>query len=445
MTATTPAHDPACPPGSGCAPVGCACPAAPADAAPVERNRYFTGKYMSARDFTDEQAYFLNRERFRTRLLHGWGIVCGLEVRRHPDPDCAALGFVVIYPGYAIDCHGRELIVPEAVSVNLRELVRYDTCEPGDPGAEGKAFLLGLRYGEVLVEDVPLLVEEGGCHQRTAKNRVREKTIVCYREYQGGKPLDDGSKTRDDCWDPPTPPAECDKQEAPPGDCFDLNRPGCSPLKADCPCGAMVPLALVEPTNWPKPTEPHKKVKYEADCSGRKYVAGPCRPDALTRIIGTNWKHGDILTPGDLEWHDNDWVRLRVVFERSLSGSLVLDDGETGGDERTRPDFYRHLLRVEIVNPADPCRGREPVQGWGRLSECRCELHFYFRGDQLGKYPNPYLYVTLACDFLPDINGRAVDGNFLRGDFPTGDGVEGGTFESWFRIVHLPGQAKEGE
>ena len=51
-----------------------------------ERNRYFTGKYMAARDFQGEQEYLLNRHRLHQRLLHGWGIVCGLRVRRHPDP-----------------------------------------------------------------------------------------------------------------------------------------------------------------------------------------------------------------------------------------------------------------------------------------------------------------------------------------------------------------------
>jgi hypothetical protein len=29
-----------------------------------------------------------------------------------------------------------------------------------------------------------------------------------------------------------------------------------------------------------------------------------------------------------------------------------------------------------------------------------------------------------------------VDGDFPRALFPTGDGVPGGTFESWFRVVY---------
>src|SRR5689334_17104919 len=69
----------------------------------LERNRYFTGKYMAARDFRDEQHYFLSRHRLHTRLLHGWGIVCGLAVDPHWDPRCADRR-VVVRRGIAVDC-----------------------------------------------------------------------------------------------------------------------------------------------------------------------------------------------------------------------------------------------------------------------------------------------------------------------------------------------------
>src|SRR5260370_21219076 len=65
---------------------------------------------MAARDFQNEQDYFLSRHRLHNRLLHGWGIVCGLKVTPHPNPDCANR-WVVIHPGIAIDCCGRELII----------------------------------------------------------------------------------------------------------------------------------------------------------------------------------------------------------------------------------------------------------------------------------------------------------------------------------------------
>src|SRR5947209_3916492 len=84
----------------------------------AERNRYFTGKYMAARDFADEQAYFLSHQRLHNRLLHGWGVVCGLGVTRHPNPDCGSR-WIIVHPGVALDCCGRELILRCATPFEL--------------------------------------------------------------------------------------------------------------------------------------------------------------------------------------------------------------------------------------------------------------------------------------------------------------------------------------
>ena len=45
--------------------------------------------------------------------------------------------------------------------------------------------------------------------------------------------------------------------------------------------------------------------------------------------------------------------------------------------------------------------------------------------------------IVLRCDFLVDKENQAlvVDGDFLRGVLPSGDGVPGGIFESWFFIA----------
>ncbi len=45
---------------------------------------------MAAREFIAEQRYFLSHHRLHNRLLHGWGVVCGLGVTPHPDPACPA-------------------------------------------------------------------------------------------------------------------------------------------------------------------------------------------------------------------------------------------------------------------------------------------------------------------------------------------------------------------
>ena len=45
--------------------------------------------------------------------------------------------------------------------------------------------------------------------------------------------------------------------------------------------------------------------------------------------------------------------------------------------------------------------------------------------------------VVVKCDFLIDEEGRPVDGNHLDGKVPTGNGVRGGDFESWFELINL--------
>jgi hypothetical protein len=46
-------------------------------------------------------------------------------------------------------------------------------------------------------------------------------------------------------------------------------------------------------------------------------------------------------------------------------------------------------------------------------------------------------WVLLRCEFVLDDGNprRAVDGEFIRGELPTGDRLQGGLFESWFRVV----------
>src|SRR5205823_3343015 len=44
------------------------------------RTRYFSGELLTAENLSQEQTYFLDRFRRQNRILHGWGVVCGLDV-----------------------------------------------------------------------------------------------------------------------------------------------------------------------------------------------------------------------------------------------------------------------------------------------------------------------------------------------------------------------------
>ena len=71
-----------------------------------ERPRYFPGKLLTAEDFELEQRYHIDKRRLLIRMLHGGGVVSGLEVAQED-------ATVTVAPGFAIDSCGREILVCE--------------------------------------------------------------------------------------------------------------------------------------------------------------------------------------------------------------------------------------------------------------------------------------------------------------------------------------------
>ena len=109
-----------------------------------ERNNYFYGKLLTSRDFEDEQNYMNNKRRLINRVLHGAGIVYGLDVVAVDESS------VVIQSGLALDASGREIVVPSTQVVKLSTIRGYSESEdqqrlPGDRlrGGEDRAGLRG--------------------------------------------------------------------------------------------------------------------------------------------------------------------------------------------------------------------------------------------------------------------------------------------------------------
>jgi hypothetical protein len=138
------------------------CPACETDA--FARNAWFDGKVITAVDLVAEQDYFLTKHRRHDRLLHGWGVVCGLRVRQHPNPACRSQ-YVVIEPGSAIDCCGREVRVDQPTLFDYRTayVAAYQAANGpnAQPGAGAHRVEIVLRYQECPAEPVPVLFQ--GC------------------------------------------------------------------------------------------------------------------------------------------------------------------------------------------------------------------------------------------------------------------------------------------
>jgi hypothetical protein len=394
--------------GSGCEPVA------------TERNRYFTGKYMTARDFSGEQHYFLGRHRLHNRLLHGWGVVCGLRVEPHPRPECAER-WVMVRRGIGIDCCGREIILAEDRPLEILPEQPSDGGGHAPPPPPGP-WVICLRYEEEPIEHVPVLTPEAGCDpSRTEANRIRE---IARLEVVELDDLDPG------CWparDPDAvPPCRDDCGDDAPG-------PGGGCMEPDCPCGGCVPLALVR-------RDPGYGSALVIDSTGRPALPPPA--DWLTHIVDINWPHGGDMSLAELEAKGG---RLEVRFDRPLAPAPGEGDPApeaTGINEQTfvvqwsggqRDLEFLPFLRDCPPTLEDPCLAVFTIDPG--LIDVRARRTI---GDST-------IHVTLRCDVILDCHGNPVDGNHLRGTLPSGDGIQGGTFESWFRVSFGGGAAKEEE
>lgn len=128
-----------------------------------ERNNFFYGKLMTVRDFELEQSYFIGKKKLLNRFLHGWGVICGLEVVPHECPKK-----VVLKPGIALDCYGNEIVVPREVEIDLAE-------ENEEIPQEGKTVYICIKYLECDVAPVPVLINECSCDDTAMKSSIKRE------------------------------------------------------------------------------------------------------------------------------------------------------------------------------------------------------------------------------------------------------------------------------
>jgi DNA-binding beta-propeller fold protein YncE len=146
----------------------------------LARNNYFTGKLLVERDFTDEQRYFLGKHERHNQRLHGSGVVCGLKVKEHPNPACRNQ-YVVIEPGTAIDCCGREIVVTRETVFDFRAAFREAwqkaNGEQSEPDDQPHRIQICITFIECGTEHVPALFDDCGCDDTACQpNRVLDSS-----------------------------------------------------------------------------------------------------------------------------------------------------------------------------------------------------------------------------------------------------------------------------
>jgi hypothetical protein len=155
------------------------------------RNHYFTGKLLVERDFTDEQRYFMGKDRRHNQRLHGSGTVCGLKVTQHPVPECRDR-YVIVEPGTAVDCCGREITLLSDEYFDFRSAFEdawKDAHGSASMGNAERTFQICLGYRECSAEEVPALFDECG-EEGCRPNRILEGHDLSVRLVEGAPPGD---------------------------------------------------------------------------------------------------------------------------------------------------------------------------------------------------------------------------------------------------------------
>jgi len=139
----------------------------------AERPRFFGGQRLSAEDLSSEQDYVLVKNRLHNRYLHGWGVVCGLDIGCGPCP-----GEVTVLPGYALDPCGNDIVVPCIQQFDVLKAVqecrdatrrKRADCDPYEPppnqGCDDQSehWCITLRYQEEPRRPTTALRQQTSC------------------------------------------------------------------------------------------------------------------------------------------------------------------------------------------------------------------------------------------------------------------------------------------
>jgi len=120
------------------------------------RPRFFAGQLLTEEDLNRLEHYIIEKNKLHNRYLHGWGVVCGLEVLCNP---CHNL--VTVKSGYALSPCGEDVVVCNDETVDVCALIqqcrprdhRFPDCDPPRPSSEDcqevvEDWVLAICYDE---------------------------------------------------------------------------------------------------------------------------------------------------------------------------------------------------------------------------------------------------------------------------------------------------------
>jgi hypothetical protein len=164
-----------------------------------KKARYFHGMLMTERDFSDEQKYHIEKRKLLNRMLHGCGVVCGLQIKQTP----IASSTITISSGLALDCNGNEIYVNKEYALNLETIINpgpvtngEQTCKETVTGDDQILYII-IRYNDTDTDQVPIYAPGGDCKEKACENsRNREGFCIDITYF---KPCSDPEKPVNPC------------------------------------------------------------------------------------------------------------------------------------------------------------------------------------------------------------------------------------------------------
>lgn len=428
-----------------------------------QRNHYFYGKLMDVPHFEMEQWYGNKKRWLLNRLGLGYGVLCGLGLTINENKVCIA-------PGVAIDRYGREIIVPHEVCIDPWAVT--DECGRPKAGALSKTeehqVYFCLAYRECQTDFMPVLVTDCNVKEDCLPGTTVESYLVLVKEGEAPKV----TRLEKTCEILNSDQAQSIKRKKL---CELLSKETCflsedkeicvvlggTRLRADGTIGAL------DPCSARTTLISNERLFDMLLCLGSPSGSEGTTPTAqthLTTITEHNWPHDEEIALKDFP------KALEVTFS-----DTGLTSPKTGRAwfvvtlewlEGPAPSFPVESTDMAVVAPQAAATDKTfiillttlsqnggfvtlGVDGEAKLSNNKAifnvnEGFLAF----LKRLPGPsgdgakalklLCRVVVKCDFLLDRNKMAVDGNYLGSKLPSGDGVPGGDFESWFTLTLPP-------
>jgi len=411
------------------------------------RNLYFHGKLLNVKDFQTEQKYYVNKQRLINRLIHGSGVVCGLKITKKPETQ------IEISAGIALDPCGREIVVPSAKPIDLKRVLPTTAQSPI------KVF---IGYDACWSDKRQKLPETNGCASDCCYSTLTEtyKVVLEVNGVPAVTPTEKKPEEKEVVFTAPPPAAGsgtegdtiCDEwREYLAGTSETFCSKECADLPRSGPTDSLIFLGEVEFNNATfeviSPPKNVRTIVYSNPLLSQLLLCqtGQTQPALdLPKIKKTSWTHNEIFADvknwidqcKDIEITFNKPMNLATITRNTIR--LTLEQYTFGARDRKETlKMWPIPITLKTTKTAsDTVVTITPAS--------RPEQINFDNEDFLNEEKEPFvlrLIIEAKGDFICDDSAKSscLDGNFLRGKFDsngTGDGLEGGTFESWFSFIN---------